>query len=60
MPDTPPNKFSNYLDTSLYSGAGAVQTALNSAWSAYFTAYGAYPNVWVTVGTVVYYGGYSS
>jgi hypothetical protein len=55
----PPNKFSNFLDTSTtIGGPTAILTALTDAWAAYFTTYGVYPSVWTTIGSVVYYGGY--
>jgi len=59
MGDGPPDKWTNYLDTStIPGGPGAILTALTNAWAAYFGTYGVYPSVWLTVGTVVYFGGY--
>jgi hypothetical protein len=54
----PPDKFTNYLDTSTYNSPTAVLNALSAAWASYYATYGEYPNVWVAVGAVVYYGGY--
>ena len=54
----PPDKFVGYIDTSLDSSPTAVISALNTAWSNYYTTYGVYPSVWLTVGSVIYYGGY--
>jgi len=59
MSDGPPNKFSNYLDTSSYRSPSEVLTALNTAWADYYAIYGEYPTVLATFGTVIYYGGYS-
>jgi hypothetical protein len=56
----PEDKFTNYLDTSLYSGAGAVLNALNTAWASYYATYDSYPTVVLTVGSVIYYGSYGA
>jgi hypothetical protein len=55
---TPPNKWTNYLDTSTYAGPTEILTALSSAWASYFSTYGEYPSVYATFGTIIYYGGY--
>lgn len=58
-PDTgPPNKWTNYLDLSEVTGGSATLTALSGAWADYYAEYGAYPDVWVMIGSILYYGGY--
>jgi hypothetical protein len=54
----PNDKFSNYVDTSLYNSPEAVLTALSDAWAAFYAAWGVYPNNIVAVGSVIYYGAY--
>jgi|HubBroStandDraft_4_1064222.scaffolds.fasta_scaffold00021_23 hypothetical protein len=56
----PPNKFQSFVDlTGISSGADTV-AALNTAWAAFYAAYGVYPNTWPVIGSVVYLGYYGS
>jgi hypothetical protein len=53
----PVDKFTNFIDFT-NTPPPSVLTILNSAWAAYYKAHKQYPSVWITVGNVVYYGGY--
>jgi len=54
----PPDKFPEWVDLSTYSTNALKADALGALWQNFFNTYGVWPTAWVTVGTVVYVGGY--
>jgi len=53
----PPNKFPQQVDlTNVPPGQRAA--VLGAAWQDYYDVYHQWPNTWVTVGDIIYLGGY--
>lgn len=55
---TVPDKWTNVIDLSTFATQTLALQGLSDAWDAFHAANGVYPNVWVAVGTKVFYGGY--